>query len=556
MIPFKQYFLTEVKDTKRNREEVIRAYGLTDHAPDHVAQTRAKELIDKWTKLEPLIDPEGDYFDAPSGRQYNPKDIFSWSRLSKDEGYDRLEALQNLEAMMINLSRQKDKKAQAKLSEKDYDMLHDSELATLYRPKSEAASCKLGANTKWCTAATQGSNQFDSYMAQGVVLFYAIVKATQEKFAVAMYPGGEVFEVYDSEDDKMDWHDWEYKASELGLPTDKAFYRKHGPAPIDILKKRVNEAKAIMSGSQQRDPYEPEVNHELLMDVLNAVDQLHRSKDQDQLNALAKYREDEGMPDEVFLMDVFDISSLKYFTDYVTNPEGSNNWTNGQFQEEISRRIRRLTTMTKQANGADGTEDDVHDVDDMTREVYGPSDGDESRNIFWGIRMYISRHMKDKWPELEAALIDLWITNHESDNLIDMGGYSDKTEDPMKNSMMWLRLVMDYRNGNWPDLEQALHNRIKSVLHKDSSNENLINGLVAMGLSFNRQANHFSGKEKEDRLAHVPESEEQLKQYADGRWDIEGPPLTQSAETERRWKAGKQTNPGLGERTQHYLNDL
>ena len=76
MINFKQfcYLINEVKDTRRNRVEVIQAYGLRDHAPEHVAQERAKELIDKFTKLEPLIDPNHDYFGAP-GKKYNPKDI-------------------------------------------------------------------------------------------------------------------------------------------------------------------------------------------------------------------------------------------------------------------------------------------------------------------------------------------------------------------------------------------------------------------------------------------------------------------------------------------------
>ena len=179
MIPtFREYYyLNEVKDTKRNRAEVARAYGLSDNAPEHVAQERAKELIDKFTKLEPLIDPNHDYFGVP-GKKYNPKDIYSWARLSKDMGYDKLEALQNFEAMLVNLGRLADQKQQTKLSEKEYDVIIDNEHATLYRPKSMAASCKLGAGTKWCTAATN-NNQFDSYMAQGVVLFYAITKRKQ-----------------------------------------------------------------------------------------------------------------------------------------------------------------------------------------------------------------------------------------------------------------------------------------------------------------------------------------------------------------------------------------
>jgi hypothetical protein len=367
---------------------------LFDNAPEHVAQERAKELIDKFTKLEPLIDPNHDYFGVP-GKKYNPKDIFSWARLSKDMGYDKLEALQNFEAMLINLGRAADRKEQAKLSEKEYDILIDNEHATLYRPKSMAASCKLGAGTKWCTAATN-NNQFDSYMAQGVVLFYAITKRKkfntaqavwpprpagsgfrgrepgndfkpEEKYAVAMYPGGEVFEYFDSEDNKIDQSDWEYTFDSLGLPTDHAFYKKHGPSAVSLLKNSVNDAQSKMSGSTQRDPYgDGDTNWELLNDVLDKVKLIFKEKDPDQLAELANYRRDEGMPDEVFLMDVMERSSMSYFTDQEYNPPGSNNWANAQFQQEIVRNIGRLTYLTNQSNGDDWTEETVQDMDDLT----------------------------------------------------------------------------------------------------------------------------------------------------------------------------------------------
>ena len=166
--------LNEVKNTRRNRDDLIRAYGLMDHSNEQIAQARAKELIDKFTKLEPLIDPTHDYFGV-QGKKYNPKDIFSWARVAKDMKYDKLEALQSFEAMLVDLGRASERKQQMKISEKDYDVVFDNEHATVYRPKSEAASCKLGAGTKWCTAATQGANQFNSYKEQGVVLFYVII---------------------------------------------------------------------------------------------------------------------------------------------------------------------------------------------------------------------------------------------------------------------------------------------------------------------------------------------------------------------------------------------
>lgn len=550
MIPFKQYFLTEVKDTRRNREEVIRAYGLTDHAPENVAQDRAKELIDKFTKLEPLIDPTHDYFGV-QGKKYNPKDIFSWSKVSKDMGYDKLEALQNFEAMLINLGRLADRKQQTKLSEKEYDILIDNEHATLYRPKSMAASCKLGAGTKWCTSATN-NNQFDSYMAQGVVLFYAITK-TGEKYAVAMYPGGEVFEYFDSEDNKIDQSDWEYTFDSLELPTDHAFYKKSGPSAVSLLKNSVNDAQSKMSGATQRDPYgDGDTNWELLNDVLNKVKIIFKDKDPEQLEELAKYRRDENMPDEVFLMDVMENASMEYFTDREYNPQGSNNWSNAQFQQEIVRNIGRLTYMVNQVNGDDWKQEDVEDMDDLIRVVGGPGDGDEARNYFFQLRLYISRHLNDEWPELEKALLKLWETNHDAVNIKERDGYSELVSTPFDSSLMWLRMMMEIKNGEWPELEQMLHKRVKSVLHagdKDPDFENKKNGIQSMAVSFNHQSNLRRQLKNTDFRAWLPQNEEQFKRYMDGEWDIDGPPLTDMAMSERQYK-------GVGEQTQHYLNDL
>ena len=133
MQTFKEYILCEIKDSKRNREEVARAYGLSDNMADHLALSRASELIDTWTKFEPMIDMSNDYFgDAHSisGKQYNPKDIYSWARVSKDMGEDKIEALQNLEAMIANLKRAKEYNEKHKAEEGDYDIVYDNEYCT------------------------------------------------------------------------------------------------------------------------------------------------------------------------------------------------------------------------------------------------------------------------------------------------------------------------------------------------------------------------------------------------------------------------------------------
>lgn len=562
MLTFKEYvsiLIGEVKDTKRNREQVIQAYGLMDHAPEHVAQERAKELIDKFTKLEPLIDPSNDYFGVP-GKKYNPKDIFSWSRLAKDMKYDKLEALQNLEAMLVNLGRESDRKEQAKLSEKEYDILVDNEHATLYRPKSMAASCKLGAGTKWCTAATN-SNQFDSYMAQGVVLFYAITKRKkfntaqavwppqpagtgsrvpgsdhkpEKKIAVAMYPDGETFEFFDEQDNKMDQYDWEDEFSALELPTDLNFYKKHGPSPMSLLRQSATDAQSKLSGRVARSEFDEETNWELLNEVLNRVKRIFKDQDPEQIEEFKKYRADEGMPDEVFLMDVFDSNSMEYFTDREYNPPGSNNWGNSQFQQEIVRNVKRLTYLTKQLNDRQGSEDDGREMDNINRLLYGPNDSEESQNRMHMLIGYVVKHMNGSWPELEKALIDMWMTNHASTDMVIADGYSEHSQHPFQNSMMWLRLVMKYKDYKWPELEQALHTRIKQVLYKKPDDKNLTQGLINMGKSFNLLSN--IGIKTTEMLAHVPETKDHLLRYAGGEWDIDGPPLTDRAERELKWR--------------------
>ena len=537
---FKEYFLCEVKDTKRNRMEIANAYGLADHAPEQVAQDRASEIINKWTKLEPLIDVNYDYFQAPNDRHYNPKDIFSWSRVSRDLGYSKLEALQNLEAMIANLSRAKEKKAQDKISEKDYDIVAQSSIATLYIPKTEAASCKLGASTKWCTAATEGPNQFHSYKEQGVVLFYAIEKATQDKYAVAMYPDGDTFNIFDAEDNQMDWEDWSDIAYRLGLPTEKAFYKKHGPQLIDILKDRARRARDIISGYTQRDPFDGPTNWEILGELLSAVEGIYKEQDPEQIEELKRYRKSENMPDEAFLMEVLDRASLKYFTDGEYNPPGSHNWTNGQFQTEIVRKIGRLTYFINQSNGDDWKQEDIEDMDDLTYEVKGPNDGDEARNVFLEIRRYISRHLNDKWPELEEALIKHWEANHDATNIKVAGGYSEHTDTPFDNTYMWMRMMMDIKNGDWPELEEMIHKRLKSILHKgdkDPDFENKKNGLQSMGVSYNNAANFYRRVDNTDYRAWLPQSDEHFKRYMDGEWDVDGPPLTDQAQRERQYKS-------------------
>jgi len=181
-------------------------------------------------------------------------------------------------------------------------------------------------------------------------------------------------------------------------------------------------------------------------------------------------------------------------------------------------------------------------MDDLTNVVAGPNDGDEARNYFWELRRYISRHLNDKWPELENALLKLWTTNHDAVNIKVAGGYSEHTDTPFDSTLMWLRMMMEIKNGEWPELEQMLHERVKSVLHagdKDPDFENRKNGIQSMALSFNHQANFRQQLKNTDYRAWLPQSDEHFKRYMDGEWDIDGPPLTDRAIKERQYRRNK-----------------
>lgn len=49
----------------------------------------------------------------------------------------------------------------------DAELVHENEIYKVYHPKTQEAACHLGKGTRWCTAATKGSNMFDRYNADG-----------------------------------------------------------------------------------------------------------------------------------------------------------------------------------------------------------------------------------------------------------------------------------------------------------------------------------------------------------------------------------------------------
>lgn len=90
---------------------------------------------------------------------------------------------------------------QAKLDAGKARKAYEDETATVVVPEDEAAACKYGRGTRWCTAATQGSNYFEHYSSKGPLYIILPKKPTYdgEKYQLH-FPSGQYM---DPEDDPV-----------------------------------------------------------------------------------------------------------------------------------------------------------------------------------------------------------------------------------------------------------------------------------------------------------------------------------------------------------------
>ena len=82
----------------------------------------------------------------------------------------------------IKSGKEQDKEIEQKFYESGEAKLiyNDSEIKVIV-PKTEKASCFFGRNTKWCTAATKGSNMFSEYAEKGD-LYIVLIKKNNERY--------------------------------------------------------------------------------------------------------------------------------------------------------------------------------------------------------------------------------------------------------------------------------------------------------------------------------------------------------------------------------------
>jgi hypothetical protein len=79
------------------------------------------------------------------------------------------------------------------------ERLYEDDDVLVIRPKSHAASCYYGANTKWCTTTAGSSGYFEKYIKSGL-LYYFINKKENTKMALYRNTEERKTEVYNAQD--------------------------------------------------------------------------------------------------------------------------------------------------------------------------------------------------------------------------------------------------------------------------------------------------------------------------------------------------------------------
>lgn len=83
------------------------------------------------------------------------------------------------------------------------DKIYEDSDVLVVRPKSHAASCYYGANTKWCTTQKGNPGYFDKYFRDGN-LYYFLDKKTGLKMALFRNEKERITDVYNAEDRNVD----------------------------------------------------------------------------------------------------------------------------------------------------------------------------------------------------------------------------------------------------------------------------------------------------------------------------------------------------------------
>lgn len=153
---------------------------------DDIVEKFKDKLLDNGLKLE------GDTFKDYKNIKKSPKDINSYST-----PFYILIMLRVLEENKTRIEKER-------LAKKDVDKIFEDSNFLVVKPLSYAASCYYGRQTKWCTASTNTSANYDKYSREGNLYYFIDKKYPNDKVALYVEKDGKQLNkyVYDSADDE------------------------------------------------------------------------------------------------------------------------------------------------------------------------------------------------------------------------------------------------------------------------------------------------------------------------------------------------------------------
>ena len=487
--------INEITDSKRNREALINAYGFKDDA-------EASQVITQWNKLESLIDSDPETFGFPRNvKNLNPKDIFSWSRASKQLGNDATEARENLLAMIENLKKVRQQRDTQKQEQHDYETVLSKNGVTVYIPRTEGASCKLGAGTKWCTAATKSQNMFNKYTKQDGVTLYYIHTKYDGKYAVAVYPQTSRREIYDEEDTRMDDRDLREILSDYDVSMEEFLPEPDDTAQLLALAEQVEREYLSGDGSRSETVYE-------MMDHVRTIEpkllQQIREETMQPDKALLRYR---GVStpghDQDFLTSNH---AINWFTSSKYNPPGTMAQMNSQFQYQFEETISEMFDLIDRGvhkksiqNMGDELPPDMSRLEDFRYNLGNNPD------MHMRIRLYTRNHMNGEWKELQLLTYDLLLT--------DPGYFASN------NHTIWMmHFLIDQNQGRDEKLEHELLRQLQIAANNkfgykmpeeyDDRVEDFFNSwhdMFRLNAMYNRAvASHEGVSSESDMVAYLP----------------------------------------------------
>lgn len=212
-------------------------------------------LIESKVDQQKLIDYVGEdtakLFFSMKDRLKSPEnDIYYWLKKRPDELIDRLNQLQSTQTRS-----QKDEEAS-----KGAELVYKDGVWKVYHITTYEASVKYGKNTQWCISGSKrwsngerGEEYFNDYVSKGIE-FYFYIKSNDEKYALAYYPQGETYQVFDAKDNDITAEDLFFLPKVEGLPDfdygemfdeDGVFIYKGGYVP-ESIRPKITKARVAL----------------------------------------------------------------------------------------------------------------------------------------------------------------------------------------------------------------------------------------------------------------------------------------------------------------------